>query len=163
MDSTTAAGMTGPATRLASAQEWTTHRAWRDRCSGPTGHRRGIVHTDSQWNGYPEVFRWSMSGRLPWKPDGVFSAGWKADTPLMADDRSRARLIVPARAAPVPLRVGGGAVCGSTYGGCDVAVLGCSGLGRSGRELSNLRCRLCFRALRSYAYRSGGHQRRPGH
>jgi len=47
-----------------------------------------------------------LRGWSPWKPDGLFTAGWKVDDPLMADDRSRARLIVPVRAAPVPLRVG---------------------------------------------------------
>jgi hypothetical protein len=40
------------------------------------------------------------------KPDGSCAAGWKADDPLMGNDRSRARLIVPVRAAPVPLKVG---------------------------------------------------------
>ena len=47
-----------------------------------------------------------MRGGSAWKPGGSCGADRKADATLMANDQSRARLIGPSRAAPVPLRVG---------------------------------------------------------
>jgi len=49
-----------------------------------------------------------LRGWSAWNPDGSCAAGWKVDDPLMGNHDARARLIVPARAAPVPLGWGWG-------------------------------------------------------
>jgi hypothetical protein len=49
-----------------------------------------------------------LRGWSAWNPDGSCAAGRKVDNPLMGNHDARARLIVPARAAPVPLGWGWG-------------------------------------------------------